>query len=236
MDTWIHRDGLCGSFGWAHERGHQPPTTNCPPPRHLVPAGFFWENCVTEHLFFPVLPWRGGGLVGGSPRASHGRSTAGYIRARLHHVPAGGSLRGNIFFVKAALRDRPNGPSTTNHQPPPTATNRQPPAATNRQPPPTATNRHPPPPGGTAVARAHKRRSAQPGLDGRWGCVACPALAPPSPPPHGPCDARHLWTHLRAMAVRGLSGAPIAALSLSPRACPPPLSTPPPRPPCPPLK
>ena len=57
-----------------------------------------------------------------------------------------------FFGLRTALKDRPQGPSTANHQPPstanrhqpPTANRRQPPAATNRQPPTTA-NRHQPP-------------------------------------------------------------------------------------------
>ena len=50
----------------------------------------------------------------------------------------------DFFLLRTALRDRPKGPSTANHQPPPTANRHQPPAATNRQPPTTA-NRHQPP-------------------------------------------------------------------------------------------
>ena len=64
-----------------------------------------------------------------------------------------GVLKGlDFFLLRTALRDRPKGPSTANHQPPqtanrhqpPTANRRQPPAATNRQPPTTA-KRHQPP-------------------------------------------------------------------------------------------
>ena len=58
---------------------------------------------------------------------------------------AGESFRNWIFFLlRTALRDRPKGPPTANHQPPPTANQRQPPAPTKCQPPTTA-NRHQPP-------------------------------------------------------------------------------------------
>ena len=66
----------------------------------------------------------------------------------------------DFFLLRTALRDRPKGPSTTNHQPPPTANHQpppatsrdqppaanhcQPPSTTNPQLPPTATNRQPP--------------------------------------------------------------------------------------------
>ena len=65
----------------------------------------------------------------------------------------GGPLGLRFFFsLRTTLKDRPQGPSTANHQPPPTANRHQPPtancrqlpAATNRQPPITA-NRHQPP-------------------------------------------------------------------------------------------
>ena len=64
---------------------------------------------------------------------------------RLVGTTQGGPLGPRFFFLlRTALKDRPKGPSTANHQPPPTANCRQPPAATNRQPPTTA-NRHQPP-------------------------------------------------------------------------------------------
>ena len=55
----------------------------------------------------------------------------------------GGPYGTRFFLFRTALRDRPKGPSTPNHQPPPTA-NRQPPPNANRQPPPTASGDQPP--------------------------------------------------------------------------------------------
>ena len=68
-------------------------------------------------------------------------------------LPQGGPQGTRFFFwLRTALRDRPKGPPTANHQPP-TATNRQPPTADHCQPPPTtnhqpptAANHHQPPP------------------------------------------------------------------------------------------
>ena len=67
---------------------------------------------------------------------------------------AGRSFGTESFFIllRTALKDRPKGPPTANHQPPstanrnqpPTTNRRQPPVATNRQPLPTATNHQPP--------------------------------------------------------------------------------------------
>ena len=92
----------------------------------------------------------------GTPTTGHLHCTNG--TRRNQHSPgtptmAGGVLKElDFFLLRTALRDRPKGPSTANHQPPPTANRHQlptanrcqPPAATNRQPPTTA-NRHQPP-------------------------------------------------------------------------------------------
>ena len=66
-----------------------------------------------------------------------------------------------LFLLRTALKDRPKGPPTGNHQPPPTANHQPPPTASGDQPPtanhcqpppttnhqpPTAANRHQPPP------------------------------------------------------------------------------------------
>ena len=61
----------------------------------------------------------------------------------------GGEGRGvlrelDFFLLRTALRDRPKGPPTANHQPPAT-TNRQPPPTASRQPP--TANRQSPPTG-----------------------------------------------------------------------------------------
>ena len=62
-----------------------------------------------------------------------------------------------VRLLRPALKDRPQGPSTANHQPLPTAANRCQPPTTNRcQPPPTA-NRQPPDP---------LTRTPKPGLGG----------------------------------------------------------------------
>ena len=65
-----------------------------------------------------------------------------------------------FFLLRTALKDRPKGPPTANHQPPPTASHQPPPTASGGQPPtanhcqpppttnhqpPTATNHHQPP-------------------------------------------------------------------------------------------
>ena len=40
----------------------------------------------------------------------------------------------DFFLLRTALRDRPKGPPTANHQPPPTANRHQPPTANRHQP------------------------------------------------------------------------------------------------------
>ena len=68
-----------------------------------------------------------------------------------------------FFLFRTALKDRPKGPPTANHQPPPT-TNRQPlPTATNHQSP--STNRRQPPPTDTNCQSPTANRQSPPTAD-----------------------------------------------------------------------
>ena len=68
--------------------------------------------------------WGGGGRQWGS----RGRAEPAFL--------PGSSFGTEIFFLlRTALKDRPKGPSTANHQPPPTANRQLPPTASGDQPP-----------------------------------------------------------------------------------------------------
>ena len=96
--------------------------------------------------------------------ACHWRSAR--VLSGLTRRFTGGVLKKlDFFLLRTALRDRPKGPSTGNHQPPanhhqpPTANRRQPPAATNRQPPTNANGHQPPIPNHQPPPTATNRQS-----------------------------------------------------------------------------
>ena len=94
------------------------------------------------------------------------------------------------FWLRIALRDRPKGPSTANHQPPPTTNHHQPPTAANRQRQPTA-NRQPLP---TAI-NANSANTKMPQCTWSWQCGSPPHFRPqrpvwPAPPTRLPWQSQ----------------------------------------------
>ena len=137
-------DEPCGRFRWVP---FEPTEGECHVPR-------------TRHDCRAILDKMLPGQVVRPPRCPAWCSRArGWNRTAPRPVPyawalAGRSLRDQIFFflLRTALKDRPKGPPTANHQLPSTANRHQPPATNRRQPPaatnrqlPTTANRHQPP-------------------------------------------------------------------------------------------
>ena len=91
-----------------------------------------WRFFCTQLTFSTHWP---GGMGIGSSGVKH-----------LHIIESGHSLRNQIFFLlRTALKDRPKGPPTANHQLPPTASGDQPPNANHYHQSPTTNRRQPPP-------------------------------------------------------------------------------------------
>ena len=77
-----------------------------------------------------------------APPGSFAEPSVGHVAMPLRR----GVLKGVDFFLcvsRTALRDRPKGPSTSNHHPPPPANRHQPPTTANRQWRPTASRQQP---------------------------------------------------------------------------------------------
>ena len=66
-----------------------------------------------------------------------------------------------FFLLRTALKDRPMGPPTANHQPPPTANHQSPPTANGDQPP-TANHCQPPPTAANHQSPTTNRRQPPP--------------------------------------------------------------------------